>query len=115
MKDSLAVALESVAASGMPKIIEYAFATPLGIVDLLAELSIRDDTVVLSEICIYSREAARMPRGLILAELLDQRKRLFAAIRDLGWKEVEMSGRRVLTSSSANPGKRVRLIRRFEP
>jgi len=40
MKDSLAAALETVTASGMPEIIEYAFATPLGIVDLLAELSI---------------------------------------------------------------------------
>jgi hypothetical protein len=114
MKDSLAAALETVAVSGMPEIIEYAFATPLGIVDLLAELSIRDNTVVLSEICIYSRDAASIPRGLILAELIDQRQRLFVAIRDLGWREVEMSGRRVL-SSSANPGKHVRLIRRFEP
>ena len=31
MKDSLAAALETVAASGVPEIIEYAFATPLGI------------------------------------------------------------------------------------
>jgi hypothetical protein len=114
MKDTLAAALDAVALSGSSEIVQYAFATSIGIVDVLAELSIRGDTVVLSSVCIYARDAAGIPRGTIYIELLDEKRKLLAAIKDLGWKQLEVTGERASSSSSANPGKHVRLIRKVD-
>jgi hypothetical protein len=69
---------------------------------------------VLSDICIYARDTAGIPRGTIYSELLDEKRKLLAAIKELGWTQSEMTGERVSTSSSANPGKHVRLIRKVD-
>lgn len=114
MKSLLAVGIDFAAASGLAELVEYEFSTPYEVIDVLAELSVRGDTVVLSDVCIYPRNTGAVRPGRILAELLNEKRKLVRAIQELGWKQVEMTGERVAASSSANPGKSVRLIRKVD-
>jgi hypothetical protein len=114
MLDSLNIALSSVKASGKAETVECSFPTAAGKVDFLAELSVAGDTVIFDNVCIYPRETLRIDAGRILRDILDQKRALEEAIRDLGWGAVELRGVRVANSSSAVPGRTVRLTRRVE-
>ena len=114
MLNSLTIALQSVKASGKVEIVEFSFSTAAGEVDFMAELSIAGDTVIFDNVCIYPRNASSVEAGQILRDILKQKRALEDAMCPLGWGAVDMRGIRVANSSSAVPGRQVRLTRRVD-
>jgi hypothetical protein len=115
MLAALNIALSSIKASGKTETVEFSFPTIGGEVDFMADLSVAGDTVIFDNVCIYPRDALSIEAGKILRDVLKQKRALEDAIRDLGWGAVEMRGVRVPNSSSAVPGRAVRLERRVNP
>jgi hypothetical protein len=115
MISALGIAIELSIRLGEAQQVEFSFETSLGTIDFLADVSVVKDVVVFTDACIYPREPAANTTGWILTELLKQRRALLDAIGQLGWTSVEIRADRVANSSSANPGKSVRLMRKVNP
>ena len=81
---------------------ERTFQTPRGPVDLLAEVIIEGDTLTLKEVAIYGRSATNLS-GLT-REALAARTQMIAEVKGMGFRSLRITGRRVASSSSGNPG-----------
>jgi hypothetical protein len=81
---------------------ERTFRTPKGAVDFLAETVVEGDTRILKDVVVYGRGPSVLT-GLT-KEALAARRQLVTEAKVWGFKMLRITGRRVLGSSSANPG-----------
>jgi hypothetical protein len=81
---------------------ERTFPTAKGPVDLLAEVVVEGDTLILKDVVVYGRSSSRLT-GLC-KDALAARTQLIAEVKNLGFKRLKITGQRVLSSSSGNPG-----------
>jgi RHS repeat-associated protein len=83
-------------------IFERTIQTPKGPVDVLAEIVVEGDKLILKDIAIFGRQA--QPLTGLTKEILRARSRLIQEAKALGFKELQIIGQRVMTSTSRNPG-----------
>lgn len=81
---------------------ERTFQTAKGPVDLLAEIVVEGDTLILKDVVVFGRSASNLT-GLT-KEALAARTQLVEEARALGFKKLRITGQRVPSSSSGNPG-----------
>ena len=89
----------------MPKtgdLFERTFQTARGPVDLLAETVVEGDTLILKDVVVYGRSTSNLT-GLA-KEALAARTQLIEEAKALGFKKLKITGQRVESSSSGNPG-----------
>lgn len=86
---------------------ERTIETTKGPVDVLAEIVVEGDSLTLKDIAIFGRGKEALS-GLT-REILAARTQLANEARELGFKVLKITGRRVETSTSANPGKTVNI------
>ena len=72
---------------------------------MLAEVVVEGDTIHLKDVAIFPRTAE--PLTSLNREILAARTRLARDARQLGFKHLRITGKRVPTSSSAKPGKEI--------
>ncbi len=84
------------------QIFERTIQTSKGPVDVLAEIVVQGDKIVLKDIAIYGRGSE--PLTGLTRELLGALSALKEEAKALGFKQLQIIGKRVGTSSSANPG-----------
>jgi hypothetical protein len=84
---------------------EWTFETSKGPVDMLAEVVVEGVTIHLKDVTIFPRTAK--PLTGLLREVLGARSQLAGEMRELGFERLRITGKRVATSSSANPGKEI--------
>ncbi|MBL8193088.1 MAG: hypothetical protein JNM06_04650, partial [Blastocatellia bacterium] len=87
------------------QLFERTLNTSKGPVDILAEIVVEGDKITLKDIAIFGRGKEALT-GLT-REVLAARTQLAAEAKSLGFTELKITGKRVLTSTSANPGKAV--------
>lgn len=105
----------TVAAVGRPvtgQIFERTLQTSKGPVDVLAEIVVEGDKLVLKDIAIYGRGSQALT-GLT-REILAATSQLKDEARALGFKELQIIGKRALTSTSKNPGHEVNVTMRLQ-
>jgi hypothetical protein len=81
---------------------ERTFQTAKGPVDLLAEIVVESDTLILKDVVVYGRAQSKLT-GLT-KEALAARTQLIEEAKELGFKKLKITGQRVPSSSSGNPG-----------
>jgi hypothetical protein len=79
--------------------------TSKGPVDMLAEVVVEGDTIHLKDIVIYPRTA--QPLMGLEAEILAARTQIALEAKQHGFKQLRITGKRLLSSSSANPGREI--------
>ena len=102
-EDGGAMALNIVRA--VPKtgdLFERAFQTSKGPVDFLAETVVEGDTLILKNVVVYGRSPTNLT-GLT-KDALAARTQLIEEARALGFKTLKITGQRVQSGSSGNPG-----------
>ena len=72
---------------------------------MLAEVAIEGDTIHLKDVALFPRTAE--PLSGLGKELLVARTQLANEAKQLGFKRLRITGKRLVTSSSANPGKEI--------
>ena len=115
MINELRIATDLARSSGKPELIEYSFETNKGSISVLAELVVSGTSVTLNDVCIYPESTMKIKRGAVLRELLDQKTLLITALQELGFVDIHLLGYRAENSSSAKPGKVVKIIRGKRP
>jgi hypothetical protein len=86
----------------MGDLFERTFQTGKGPVDLLAETVVEGDTLILKDVAIYGRSSTSLT-GLT-KEALAARTQLVEEAKALGFKTLKITGRRMESGSSGNPG-----------
>jgi len=94
------------------QIFQRTIQTSKGPVDVIAEIVVEGDKLVLKDIAIYGRGTE--PLTGLAREILSARSQLAAEARALGFKELQITGKRVATSTSANPGHEVNVTMRLQ-
>jgi hypothetical protein len=84
------------------ELLERTFETPKGFVDFLAETVIEGDTLHLKDVVVYGRGPSNLT-GLT-REALAARTRLINEAKGWGFRTLRITGHRLPSSSSANPG-----------
>jgi hypothetical protein len=87
-------------------IIYKAYQTPAGTVEMMAEVEIQGSTLHLKNLAVYPK-GTQGQLAVGMKEVLRMRKQLMDEAKALGFDELRLSGQRVESSSSANPGKMV--------
>ena len=95
-------AAKSVAIPKAGELFERTFQTPKGPVTFLAEVEVDGTTLWLKDIVVYGEGTA--PLTGLRAEVFAARKQLIDEAKSMGFKRLRLSGKRVASSSSANPG-----------
>jgi hypothetical protein len=93
------------AGQAVPKtgdLFERTFQTPKGPVGFLAETVVEGDTLVLKDVVVYGEGTT--PLTGLTREALAARTQLMAEAKALGFKKLRITGQRVQSSSSGNPG-----------
>lgn len=75
---------------------------------MLAEVVVEGERLTLKDIVVFGREA--QPLTGLTKDVLAARSQLVSRAKELGFKELRITGTRVPNSSSANPGKQVDII-----
>lgn len=81
---------------------ERTFQTAKGPVDLLADIVVEGDTLILKDVVVYSRSPSSLT-GLT-RDALAARTQLIEEAKVLGFKKLRITGQRIQSSSSGNPG-----------
>jgi hypothetical protein len=81
---------------------ERSFQTSKGPVDLLAETVVEGDTLILKDVVVYGRSPSNLT-GLT-KEALAARTQLIEEAKALGFQKLKITGQRIPSSSSGNPG-----------
>ena len=81
---------------------ERTFQTPKGPVDLLAEIVVEGDTLTLKDVAVFGRSSSTLT-GLT-KEALAIRTLLIKEAKRLGFKTLRITGQRLESSTSGNPG-----------
>ena len=84
---------------------EYTFDTVKGKVGFLAEVERSGDVLHLKDIVVYGAGGQKIGKGEVLKDVLRQRAYLSNKAKEMGFKRLRITGNRVESSSSANPGK----------
>jgi RHS repeat-associated protein len=87
------------------QILERTIQTSKGPVDVLAEVVVEGDTLVLKDIAIFGR--AQAPLKGVTREMLEAIYDLREQARAAGFKKLRITGQRVPSSTSVNPGHNV--------
>lgn len=93
------------AGGAVPKtgdLFERTFQTPKGPVGLLAETVVEGDTLVLKDVVVYGEGTT--PLTGLTREALAARTQLIEEAKALGFKKLRITGQRIQSSSSGNPG-----------
>jgi hypothetical protein len=86
---------------------EWTINTSKGPVDMLAEMAVEGDTIHLKDVAVFPRSGE--PLTGLSQEILAARTELVNDARQMGFKHLRITGHRVPTGSSANPGKTIDL------
>ena len=81
---------------------ERTFQTPKGPVGFLAETAVEGDTLILKDVVVYGEGTT--PLTDLTREAFAARTQLIEEAKALGFKKLRITGQRVQTSSSGNPG-----------
>lgn len=84
---------------------ERTFTTSKGPVDFLAETVVEGNTLILKDVVVFGRSPANLS-GLT-REALAARTQLIKEAKTLGFKKLKITGQRVASSSSGNPGHKI--------
>jgi hypothetical protein len=84
------------------ELLERTFQTPRGPIDFLAEIVVEGKTVILRSVVVYPRGSSKLT-GLT-RETLAARTQLKNEAKAWGFEKLRITGQRVQSSSSANPG-----------
>lgn len=81
---------------------ERTFVTSRGPIDFLAEVVVEGQTLTLRDVAIFGRSPT--PLSGLSREVFGARTQLAAEVRARGFRTLRITGRRVASSSSGNPG-----------
>jgi hypothetical protein len=113
--EKIAIAIEF-ARIEQPELIEHEVETPEGSIVFMAELRLVASTLLFTDVCIYPKNALTPSTiGSQSSALREQISLTLQAAKSLGYDAVELHGKRVSTSSSANIGKLVSIKRKVKP
>jgi RHS repeat-associated protein len=94
------------------QLFERTLQTSKGPVNILAEVVVEGDKLVLKDIAIYGQGS--QPLTGLTREILAATSQLKDEVRALGFKALQITGKRALTSTSRNPGHEVNVTIRLE-
>ena len=84
---------------------ERTFNTSKGPIDLLAEVVVEGDAIHLKDMAIFATSAE--PLTGLTKEVFAARTQLAGAMKQLGFIQLRMTGKRIASSSSVYPGKEI--------
>ena len=113
MRDSLQIAIALSSLSGKAETVEHTVHTRYGTVAVLADLSVLNDKLTLSDLCVYPAGDWPVKKGHVFKELLREVRVLLDAAKALGYVEVEVLGKRAANSSAAQPNRVIFIKRRL--
>ncbi len=96
------VAVTSNAVPELGKLFERVIETSQGKITLLAEVELQGEKLILKDVVIYGDKP--IPLTGLTNEIFAARRQLIEEAKAMGFKELQITGKRVLNSSSANPG-----------